>query len=81
MEELIRTNNLVTISFVEALLKDANIGYIIADQAMSALEGMVGAFPRRILVDGDEVDRARRLIVDAGLGDELRPKGAPGLGW
>lgn len=74
MEELIRTNDLVTISFVEALLKDADIGYIVADQAMSALEGMVGAFPRRILVDSDDVDRARRLMTDAGLAAELRPK-------
>ncbi len=77
MEELIRTNDLVTISFVEALLKDADIGYLIADQAMSALEGMVGAFPRRILIDADESVRARRLIVDAGLGAELRPKTEP----
>lgn len=74
MEELIRTNDLVTISFVEALLKDANIGYIVADQAMSALEGMVGAFPRRILIDADEAERARRLMVDAGLAAELRPR-------
>ncbi len=74
MEELIRTNDLVTISFVEALLKDADIGYIVADQAMSALEGMVGAFPRRILIDSDDVDRARRLMADAGLAAELRPK-------
>ena len=74
MEELIRTNDLVIISFVEALLKDAGIRYIVADQAMSALEGMVGAFPRRILIDADEAIRARRLIVDAGLGAELRPK-------
>lgn len=73
MEELIRTNDLVLISFVEALLKDADIGYLVADQAMSALEGMVGAFPRRILIDGDEAERARRLLVDAGLGHELRP--------
>lgn len=74
MEELIRTNDLVTISFVEALLKDADIGYMVADQAMSALEGMVGAFPRRILVDADEAIRARRLMTDAGLGAELRPR-------
>ncbi len=73
MEELIRTNDLVLISFVEALLKDADIGYLVADQAMSALEGMVGAFPRRVLIDADDADRARRLIVDAGLGHELRP--------
>ena len=80
MEELIRTNDLVTISFVEALLKDADIGYIVADQAMSALEGMVGAFPRRILVDADEAVRARRLISDAGLGAELRPQPKTGPG-
>lgn len=73
MEELIRTNDLVIISFVEALLKEADIDYFIADQAMSSLEGMVGAFPRRILVDADEADRARCLVADAGLGHELRP--------
>ena len=73
MEELIRTNDLVIISFVEALLKEADIDYFVADQAMSALEGMVGAFPRRGLIDADEADRARRLIADAGLGHELRP--------
>ncbi|PKR90614.1 hypothetical protein CXZ10_04430 [Pleomorphomonas diazotrophica] len=78
MEELIRTNDLVLISFVEALLKDADIAYLVADQAMSALEGMVGAFPRRVLVDTDEADRARRLLTDAGLGHELRPKSKAG---
>ncbi len=78
MEELIRTNDLVLISFVEALLKDADIGYFVADEAMSALEGMVGAFPRRILIDADERDRARRLIIDAGLGHELRPEAKTG---
>ncbi len=73
MEELIRTNDLVTISFVEALLKDAGIHYLVADQAMSAVEGMLGVFPRRVLVDADEEVRARRLLADAGLGGELRP--------
>ncbi len=73
MEELIRTNDLVIISFVEALLKEADIDYFVADQAMSALEGMVGAFPRRVLVDADVFERARRLVADAGLGHELRP--------
>jgi hypothetical protein len=77
MEELIRTNDLVTISFVEALLKDAGITYLVADQAMSAVEGMVGAFPRRVLVDSDEIIAARRLMVDAGLADELRPEKKP----
>lgn len=77
MEELIRTNDLVIISFVEALLKDAGLGYLVADQAMSAIEGMVGAFPRRILIDADDAVAARRLLVDAGLGHELRPERRP----
>ena len=39
---------------------------------MAAVEGSLGFLPRRILVDGDEEGRARRLIVEAGLGKELR---------
>lgn len=74
MEELIRTNDLVTIAFAEALLKDSGIAYLVADQAVSSVEGMIGSFPRRILVDSDEIIRARRLMTDAGLGHELRPE-------
>ena len=72
MEELIRTGDLVTIAFAEALLKDAGIGYLVADQAISAVEGMIGSFPRRVLIDADDAPRARRLMIDAGLGHELR---------
>ncbi|HUG62506.1 MAG TPA: DUF2007 domain-containing protein [Methylomirabilota bacterium] len=74
MDELIRTNDIVLISFVEALLKDAGIPYLIADQAVSAVDGSIGIFPRRILVDSDWLDQARRLITDAGLAAELRPE-------
>lgn len=77
MEELIRTNDLVLISFVEALLRDAGFGHLVADQAVSAVDGSLGIFPRRILVDSDDADAARRLLVDAGLGAELRPARTP----
>lgn len=77
MEELIRTNDLVLISFVEALMRDADIGVLVADQAVSAVDGSIGIFPRRILVDSDEADQARRILEDAGLGAELRPKSRP----
>jgi hypothetical protein len=30
--------------------------------------------PRRLLVDEDMADRARRILIDAGLGGELREK-------
>ncbi|WP_181699213.1 DUF2007 domain-containing protein [Chthonobacter albigriseus] len=73
MEELIRTNDLVLISFVEALMRDANIHTLVADQAVSAVDGSIGIFPRRILVDSDDAEEARKILADAGLGDELRP--------
>ena len=75
MRELVRTNDAVTISAIEALLKGADITHMIVDQNMSVLEGSIGIFPRRILVDEDEWDAARRLLADAGFGNELRSDG------
>jgi hypothetical protein len=76
MEEIVRTNNLVTISFIEALLKEAGITPFIADQNMSVIEGSLGILPRRVLVPDDQADEARRILRDAGIGEELeKPKG------
>ena len=73
MRELVRTNDAVLISAIEALLKGARIAHMIVDQNMSVLEGSIGIFPRRILVGDDQVKAARRLLEDAGFGNELRP--------
>lgn len=73
MLEILATNNPVTISFVESLLSEAGIAYIILDQNMSVLEGSIGIIPRRIMVGSDKITQARRLLSDAGLADELRP--------
>ncbi len=72
MHELIRTNDPVTLSFAESLMKEAGIRCMIADEAMSVLEGSLGMLPRRFLVEEDRATEARRILVDAGLGDELR---------
>ena len=75
MRELVRTNDIVLISAIEALLMGANIEYVVLDQNMSVLEGSLGMLPRRILVEEAGVVRARQLLQDAGLGHELRPDG------
>ena len=67
VHERIRTNDTVLISAVEALLKGAHLGHLVADQNMSVLEGSIGIFPRRILVDEDQFAAARRLLAEAGL--------------
>lgn len=71
MKELLRSNDIVLISFVETLLRQANIGHLVLDGHMSALEGSVGALPRRVLVDEDQLARAKRLLAEEGLGHEL----------
>ena len=75
MRELVRTNDPVLISAIEALLKGAAIGHMVVDQNISVLEGSIGIFPRRILVGEDQLDAARRLLADAGLAHELNGDG------
>jgi hypothetical protein len=72
MQELIRTNDLVLIDVVRGLLESERIPVFVADQHISVLEGSIGAFPRRLLVPADWAGRARRLVVEAGFGAELR---------
>ena len=71
MEELLRTNDIVLISFVEALLRDAGITAFVADQNMSIIEGSLGVLPRRIMVASDEIAEARKLLEEAGIGKEI----------
>jgi Putative prokaryotic signal transducing protein len=75
LHELVRTNNAVVISAIEALLGEAGIPFLVLDQNMSVLEGSLGILPRRIMVDADHADAARTLLVNAGFGRELRPDG------
>ena len=75
MRELVRTNDAVLITAIEALLNGAEIQHLVLDRNMSVLEGSIGILPRRILVAEDEFDAARRLLEEAGFAHELRPDG------
>jgi hypothetical protein len=71
LKELVRTNDLVLITLIEALLKEQSIDYIVLDQNMSVLEGSIGILPRRVMAINDDYDRARRILIDAEIGIEL----------
>jgi hypothetical protein len=72
MIEIIRTNDAVVLSFAQSLLRDASIEFLLADQNMSVLDGSIGVLPQRLLVHDDDERAARRILSDAGIGNELR---------
>ena len=68
MKELLRSNDPVLLSYVSALLEEADIGHMVADLNMSVLEGSIGALPRRVLVESDRLGQARNVLTEAGIG-------------
>ncbi len=60
------TNDQVRLSFLLSLLRDAGIGCVLLDAHISAVEGSIGAFPRRIAVAAEDEARARRVLREAG---------------
>lgn len=72
MKVLLATNDIVLISRIEALLTEEELGYFVADQHMSALEGSVGFLPRRIMVLDEDLAEAQALLIAEGLEKELK---------
>ncbi len=66
MKELLRTNDPVRLSFVEALMRGAGIETIVLDQHTSFVEGSIGAIQRRLMVSERDHARARALLVACG---------------
>jgi hypothetical protein len=67
MEELVRTNDLVLISYISHLLEEAGISFEVFDNYTSAVEGSIGAIPRRIMVESGDFDAARRILSNASI--------------
>ena len=71
MKELFRTNDVVKLSWIKALLRDSGIEVRILDSYTSILEGSAGAIPRRLVVDDRDHARAVQVLKDAGEGLEV----------
>ena len=67
MIELLRSNDLVYLSYVIHLLDEAGIDHLLLDSHMSAVEGSIGAIPRRLMVEAGRLEDARRLAGNASL--------------
>ena len=58
MKEVLRTNDLVLLSYATHVLAEAGIEAHVFDAHISAVEGSIGAFPRRLMVDDDDISKA-----------------------
>ena len=71
MKEIMRTNDLIVLTFAQSLLADAGLEPLIADANISVLEGSIGIFPRRVMVLDEDWSAARQALVDGGLASWL----------
>jgi hypothetical protein len=63
--EVVRSNDLVHLSWAQAMLQAEGIPFLLADAHISSVEGSIGAFPRRLLVLEEDLDRARQVLAEA----------------
>ena len=61
------TNDPVRLSFLAALLRDAGIECFVLDGHAAAVEGSIGAIPRRLVVAGEDAAAALRVLREAGV--------------
>ena len=66
MRVLLTTTDPVRLSFLVALLRDGGCAPVVLDAAISALEGGIGAFPRRLAVPEEQARQALRVLREAG---------------
>ncbi len=78
MKELLRSNDPVLLSWIQALLAEAGIDCLVFDTHASIIEGSISAIPRRVMVAEDEHGRACRIVEGERPGLIRRPE--PGLG-
>lgn len=66
MRAIVLSNNAVRLSFLQALLRDAQIDCAVLDGHASIMEGSIGAIPRRLVVADSDEAQARRILREAG---------------
>ena len=66
MIELLKTNDPVLISFVQATLAAAGIDALVLDIHASILEGSASAIPRRIMVMDADLETAKQILKTRG---------------
>ncbi len=65
MKELLRTNDVVLLSFLQARLQGEGIEPVVMDMNASIVEGSLGVLPRRLMVINEDFERSKAIIKSA----------------
>jgi hypothetical protein len=71
MIELLRTNDPVILSYIQAVLGDADVPSFLLDSNMSIMDGSIGVLPRRLMINDDDAARVRGLLDDPVIAPHL----------
>jgi len=64
MRVVLKTNDPVVLSYARHLLGEAGIGNMVLDSHVSAVEGSIGAVPRRLVVSDEDEAAARAALEE-----------------
>lgn len=64
MQELLRTNDIVLLSYLQHRLQEAGLVFFLVDSHMSVMEGSLGLLPRRLLVAEEDMGAAKAILAD-----------------
>jgi hypothetical protein len=62
MKILVKSNEVIYVSWIKHTLNENNIDFHIFDEFVSSVEGNINAFPIRVLVSDEDFDKAKKLI-------------------
>ena len=65
MGELLRSNDIILLSWIRSVLNEAGIVFFLLDTQTSVLEGSANSIPHRVMVDEEDYAWAIRVLNDA----------------
>ena len=71
MTPILKTVNLATLNYAQAILKEADIPFFTMDENVSIIEGSIGIIPRRLMVLDYDFEDAVDVFKCAGLLNQI----------
>ena len=63
MEILLKSNDIIFVSWVKHKLSEEQIDFNVFDENMSLMDGNICAIPIRIMVNTEDLEKAKKIIA------------------